>query len=224
MPDSSRPSRRPQSFLFDDSARRVRASVVLAALLFATLLVSGYALRVELDQADRNEMNVARQGAAAANVLVTQGIASLQGARGLVDELGYVDPDGFDAFARPLIGAPGLARVSLVRAINRGQRDLFELETGKPIVDVSRSGKTAPAPERDVYYAVERVTPRSAASTVGTDLRSDPALAATTTEALREGRTAVTAPIRLAGRRPARLCRRCAALSALRGDDDACTA
>jgi serine phosphatase RsbU (regulator of sigma subunit)/anti-sigma regulatory factor (Ser/Thr protein kinase)/CHASE1-domain containing sensor protein len=197
MPDSPRSDRRGQSLLFDRDARRVRAPLVLAALVFATLVVSGYALRVEMNEAERNERDLARQAATATTVLLTQTVASLQGARGLVDELGYVDPDGFDAFARPLLGAPGLARISLVRVVPDGQRDLFELEIGKPIVSLTPDGGSKVAPKRPVYYAVERVAPASAGQTVGTDLRSEPTLAAATGRALDEGQTGLTPPLRL---------------------------
>ena len=222
MPDSSRPSRRPQSFLFDERARRVRAPVVLAALLFATLLVSAYALRVELDQADRNEMNVARQGAAAANVLVTQGIASLQGARGLVDELGYVDPDGFDAFARPLIGAPGLMRVSPGACGQEGSARPLRARDREPDrrrVAVGQDGSGARAGRvlrRRAGDASLRRLDRGHRPPLGSRTRRQPPR-----KRLREGRTAVTGPIRLAGGDDGRLRRRCAALSALRVVGDA---
>jgi serine phosphatase RsbU (regulator of sigma subunit)/anti-sigma regulatory factor (Ser/Thr protein kinase)/CHASE1-domain containing sensor protein len=203
MPDSSRTDPSRSSILFDRDARRVRAPVVLAALVFATLVVSGYALRVELNEEERNERDLARQAATATTVLLTQSVASLQGARGLVDELGYVDPDGFDAFARPLLGAPALTRISLVRVVPQAERELFEVEIGRPISSLMPDGRTTVARQRPFYYAVERVSPESAGQFVGTDLRSEPRVAAAADRALREGRTGLTAPLRLAetGRR-----------------------
>jgi serine phosphatase RsbU (regulator of sigma subunit)/anti-sigma regulatory factor (Ser/Thr protein kinase)/CHASE1-domain containing sensor protein len=195
MPEQSRPSRRPQSLFFDERARRVRAPVVLAAMLFATLVVSAYALRVELDAADRTETDLARQAASAASLQLTQSVASLQGARGLIDELGFVDPDGFDAFAEPLLDPPRLSRVSLARVVTQGERDLFELEVRRQIVDVTSAGGTRPSPKRPVYYAVERALPRSALSSVGIDLRSDPEVSEAADKALAEGRPVLTRPV-----------------------------
>jgi serine phosphatase RsbU (regulator of sigma subunit)/anti-sigma regulatory factor (Ser/Thr protein kinase)/CHASE1-domain containing sensor protein len=198
MSEPSRDARPPRPrILFEGNARRVRAPVVLAALVFATLVVSGYALRVELNEAERNEQDLARQAATATTVLLTQTVASLQGARGLVDELGYVDPDGFDAFARPLLGAPGLSSISLVRVVPLAQRELFELEIEKRITSFTPGRGTKVAPRRPFYYAVERIAPRSARQTVGSDLRSEPTLAAAAEDALLKGKTGLTAPLRL---------------------------
>ena len=133
--------------------------IVVLALLIATLTVAGYVFRVERDDADRRERDVARQAAQTTDLLLVRGISSLLGARGLVDELGYVDPDGFDAFARAFAGAPGLDGVLLVRRVPANQRDLFRVEIGPPIRDISPSGELVPADDRPVHFAVEQVDP-----------------------------------------------------------------
>ena len=135
----------PTEFALSPSARRRRAVIVVLALLIATLTVAGYVFRVERDDADRRERDVARQAAQTTDLLLVRGISGLLGARGLVDELGYVDPDGFDAFARAFAGAPGLDGVLLVRRVPANQRDLFRVEIGPPIRDISPSGELVPA-------------------------------------------------------------------------------
>ena len=177
--------------------------MVVAALVLASVAVSSYALRVERSEADRRERDVARQAAVATDLLVVRGIAGLRGARGLVDELGFVDPDGFDAFAGALDGAPGLEGVFLVRRVPRNQRELFEVEIGQKIRDLSPSGELVPAASRPVHYAVERVAPpgSSLGKLLGVDLLSEPARAEAIELALTSGGATLTGPIGLAGSR-----------------------
>jgi serine phosphatase RsbU (regulator of sigma subunit)/anti-sigma regulatory factor (Ser/Thr protein kinase)/CHASE1-domain containing sensor protein len=177
--------------------RRVRLTVVLATLL--TLAVSAYSFRVERDEADRRERDLSRQAVAATNVLLTRTISGLEGARGLVDELGFVDPDGFQAFARELAGAPGLTAVALERVVTGDQRELFEVEVGRPIRDYVAPGRFEPAPERAAHVAIERVVPSTPATEalIGLDLLSEPATERAAQAALAGGRTVITQPHRL---------------------------
>ena len=92
----------------------------------------------------------------ATDLLLVQGISGLRGARGLVDELGFVDPDGFDAFARALNGSPGLEGVLLIRRVPDDQRALFEVEIGPSMRDVTKGGRLVPSAGRPVHFAVER--------------------------------------------------------------------
>ena len=177
--------------------------MVVAALLLASVGVAGYALRVEREAANRRERDVARQGQVATEVLLVQGISGLRGARGLVDELGYVDPDGFDAFARAFAGAPGLDGVLLVRRVPESQRALFEVEIGKPIRDISPSGELVAAAPRPIHFAVERVAPQSSSlgRLLGVDLLSEQDRAKAVGTALKTGNAALRGPIELAGSR-----------------------
>jgi serine phosphatase RsbU (regulator of sigma subunit)/anti-sigma regulatory factor (Ser/Thr protein kinase)/CHASE1-domain containing sensor protein len=190
----------PTEFALSPSARRRRAVIVVLALLIATLTVAAYVFRVERGDADRRERDVARQAAVGTDRLLVQGISGLHGARGLVDELGYVDPDGFDAFAQAS-ATPGLDGVLLVRRVPADQRDLFRVEIGPPIRDISPSGRLVPADDRPVHFAVEQVNPaRSQLSRLlSVDLLSAPEQAQALETALTTGGAVLTAPVRLAG-------------------------
>jgi serine phosphatase RsbU (regulator of sigma subunit)/anti-sigma regulatory factor (Ser/Thr protein kinase)/CHASE1-domain containing sensor protein len=185
------------------AARRRRAVMVILALLLASVGVAAYALRVEREAADRTERDVARQAAAATDLSLVSGTSGLRGARGLVDELGFVDPESFDSFARAFAGAPGLDGVLLVRRVPDEQRALFRVEIGRPIRDISPSGKLVAAAPRPVHYAVERVAQASENSSLtrllGVDLLSEQDLAEAAETALATGSAALTGPVKLAG-------------------------
>jgi serine phosphatase RsbU (regulator of sigma subunit)/anti-sigma regulatory factor (Ser/Thr protein kinase)/CHASE1-domain containing sensor protein len=198
---SSRPRPASTELTLPPAARRRRALVVVFTLAIATLTVSAYVLRVERSDADRRKRDVARQAAAQTDLRLVQGISGLRGARGLVDELGFVDPDGFDAFARALSGAPGLEGVMLLRRVPDNQRGLFEVEIGPPMRDVSPSGELVPAAKRPVHYAVEQVSPERSPlqRLLAVDLLSEPEHAQALETAVSTGAATLTGPVRLAG-------------------------
>jgi serine phosphatase RsbU (regulator of sigma subunit)/anti-sigma regulatory factor (Ser/Thr protein kinase)/CHASE1-domain containing sensor protein len=198
---SSRPRPAPTELTLPPAARRRRAVVVVFTLLVATLAVSAYVWKVERSDADRRKRDVARQAAVATEVMFVQGTSSLRGARVLVDEFGFVDPGGFDAFARALNGAPGLEGVLLIRRVPDNERGLFEAEIGSSMRDVTREGRLVPAAGRPVHFAVERVAPRRSPlkRLLAVDLLSDPEHAQALETALTTGRATLTGPVELAG-------------------------
>jgi serine phosphatase RsbU (regulator of sigma subunit)/anti-sigma regulatory factor (Ser/Thr protein kinase)/CHASE1-domain containing sensor protein len=197
---SSRPRPAPTELTLPPAARRRRAVVVVFTLLVATLAVSAYVLKVERSDADRRKRDVARQAAVATDLLLVQGTSSLRGARGLVDEFGFVDLDGFDAFARALSG-PGLEGVLLIRRVPDVDRGLFEAEIGSSVRDVTPDGRLVPAAKRPVHFAVEHVAPARSPlrQLLAVDLLSDPEHATALEMALKTGDATLSGPIELAG-------------------------
>ena len=175
--------------------RRVRLGLVaLVVLVGATS--AAIAWQQEADAVRRDEIASVEQARELLEGVDRQIEASLAGSAGLVSADGSIGITAFERFAGELAESTDVTALAFERVVPAAEREAFEEELGRPIIDID-DGVATPAPSRPVHYPVRVVAPPSdtTEALLGFDLQGDPVRSAAAARALETGGVALSEPL-----------------------------
>ncbi len=181
--------------------RALLSGFVVVALLAATVIASYLAYDSERDDAREADLELVDRVADQASNDVANLASGLRGASGIVDKDGGVDPVRFRAFAREVIsGSPALG-LSWAPRVEAGERDAFEADLGRTILQLEPDGDVSPRRgSSDTYLPVVVTYPNTAARRefLGLDTLSDPTRAEAARRAVQVSAPQLSSPLKIA--------------------------
>lgn len=112
---------------------------------------------------------------------------------------GEVTPVEFNNYSEPKVKRhPNIQALEWIQVITHEQRDEIEKQLGQPIIVPDEAGNIVPAPARDIYFVVRRITPiEGNENAYGFDIRSNPLARRAAETACKTGRLTVTEGLQL---------------------------
>ena len=185
-------------------ARRLRAQIVVGALIAASVLAAILVYSAERDDARRANEAIASQAATVADRTVEISAASIRGGEGILRRAGPMPEGGFRRFARDVVATTPLPWLAWQPRVPARERRAFERSLSRPIgalrepTKVNPEGDVRPIPRRNgAYLPMRFVHPDESPqrALLGFDVLFEPARAAAVRAARDSGEEQITVPI-----------------------------
>lgn len=174
----------------------IRQSPKLGLILLiaaVTVVTTAAGFRYDENRLDREQAGLADNAAAVIARTFEATGARLEDVATGVGVDGATGPEDFERLARPLLSETSITAVAFARKVSDAERAGYERSRGRPILSQEPRGLVRSPPQGE-YYVIDQATQLRSRFRLGLDTRLLPDAGQTAMQAIRTGRTKVTAP------------------------------